>query len=183
MYEVYNEENFRHMQSTVEKVRAAGVDLRRPYDSEVGVFPCRSFNIGHQSVSSPHTDSANLAQGWCSITPLGSFDPKKGGHLVLWDFGLIIEFPPGSTVLIPSALITHSNTPIQKGETRFCIVQYAAGGIFRWAENDCMLEKEWLAKATEEQLQARQAKQDARWDKAAAMFTTLDQLRCSDKSA
>ncbi|KAJ3886728.1 hypothetical protein GG344DRAFT_69418 [Lentinula edodes] len=41
-----------------------------------------------------------------------------GGHLVLWDLGLVIRFPPGSTILFPSSLITHSTIPIQEGETR-----------------------------------------------------------------
>ncbi|KAH9042329.1 hypothetical protein EDB84DRAFT_1232732, partial [Lactarius hengduanensis] len=79
-----------------------------------------SFNIGNQSTSFPHTNENNLAQSWCSITPLGTFNPKEGGHIVLWDLKMVVEFPPGlapgSTVLIPSALITHSNTPIRPGE-------------------------------------------------------------------
>jgi hypothetical protein len=180
---MYNERNFRYMETTLETLRQEEkLQLRRPYDSKVGVFPCRSFNLGDRSVSFPHTDDGNLAQGWCSITPLGSFDPEKGGHLVLWDFGLVVEFPPGSTALIPSALIKHSNTPIQTGETRFCIVQYAAGGLFRWVENGNMSEKDRLANESEEQLQAHLAKQDARWAKATEMFTTIDELRYPKKS-
>ncbi|KAJ7624191.1 hypothetical protein B0H17DRAFT_1151319 [Mycena rosella] len=54
------------------------------------------------------------AWGWCSITALGDFDPNKGGHLILWDLRLAIRFPPGSTILIPSALLHHSNVAIQQ---------------------------------------------------------------------
>jgi hypothetical protein len=72
----------------------------------------------------------NFAQSWCSITPLGDFDSDIGGDLVLWDFKLVIHFLAGSTMLIPSALLYHSNTPIQPGETHYSIVQYAAGGAF-----------------------------------------------------
>lgn len=38
----------------------------------------------------------------CAITTLSDYDPKAGGHLVLWDLKLVIEFPPGSTILILS---------------------------------------------------------------------------------
>ncbi|KAI9429656.1 hypothetical protein H4582DRAFT_2064922 [Lactarius indigo] len=106
------------------------------------------------------------------------YDSKWGGHLVLWDFKLVIEFPPGSTVLIPSALIKHSNTPVQTGETRFCIVQYAAGGLFRWVENGFRSDEDRRASSSEEQLQAYISEQGARWAKAAGMYTTLDELRC-----
>ncbi|KAK7050378.1 hypothetical protein R3P38DRAFT_2391354, partial [Favolaschia claudopus] len=74
--------------------------------------------------------------GWCSITSLGNFDPDKGGHLIMWDLKLIIRFPPGYTILIPSALIRHSNTSIQPHEKRFSFTQYTAAGIFRFVDND-----------------------------------------------
>ena len=79
-----------------------------------------------------HTDTGNKANGLCAITALGQFDPKRGGHLVLGQLGLVIEFPPGSTILIPSATVLHGNTPIAENETRMSVTQYAAGGLFRW---------------------------------------------------
>lgn len=171
------------MEATLEKLRSSRdqcsdekLRLRRPYDSKVGVFPCRSFNLGDRSTSLPHTDDGNLAQSWCSITPLGTFDPKKGGHLILWDFGLVVEFPAGSTALIPSALIKHSNVPIQAGEKRYSIIQYAAGGLFRWVENGLMPAKDWLEKANLCQREARVYEESCRWYRAVEMYTTLDQL-------
>ena len=178
---MYGEKNFLYMKKTTEAVKAWGdkcarEGLRRPYDAKVGDFPCRSFNLGEQTVTFPHTDMENLTQGWCSITSIGKFDPTKGGHLVLWDFGQIIEFPPGSTILIPSALLIHSNTSIQPGETRYSIVQYAAGGLFRWVENGCMTDGSWLSQASAEDIIRRQSAQAQRWDKAPGMFTHLDEL-------
>jgi hypothetical protein len=64
-----------------------------------------TFNFGPQTVTFDHRDSGNLAFGWCAITAFGNFDPTCGGHLVLWDMKLVIEFPPGSTILIPSAMM------------------------------------------------------------------------------
>ena len=162
----------------METIKAKGDgSLRRPYDSKVGVFPCRSFNLGEQTVSFPHTDMENLAQSWCSVTSLGQFDPTLGGHLVLWDFGLFVEFPPASTILIPSALLLHSNTSIQHGESRFSIVQYAAGGLFRWVENGCMTDGNRLAHASPEDIIKHQSEQGQRWAKAQSMFTQLNELK------
>ncbi|KDR84207.1 hypothetical protein GALMADRAFT_55215 [Galerina marginata CBS 339.88] len=95
-----------------------------------------ALNFGPQTVCFRHADYNNLAFGWCAITALGSYDYKAGGHLVLWDLKLVIEFPPGSTILIPSSAIRHSNTRIQAGERRYSVTQYSAGGLFRWLEND-----------------------------------------------
>jgi hypothetical protein len=53
----------------------------------------------------------------------------------LWDLKLIIRFPPGCTLFIPSALVRHSNTSIQAHEKRFSFTQYTAAGIFRFVDN------------------------------------------------
>ncbi|KAJ7817034.1 hypothetical protein B0H14DRAFT_2374238 [Mycena olivaceomarginata] len=93
-------------------------------------FTAVTANRGPVSFSPPHTDGANKADGMCLIGALGDFDPNKGGHLVCWDYNLLIRFPPGCSILIPSAGVTHSNTPIQEGEERYAIVQYSAGSLF-----------------------------------------------------
>ena len=54
--------------------------------------------------------------------------------MVLWEAKLVIEFPPGSTIFITSAITTHSNTPIRAHETRYSFTQYVAGGLFRWVD-------------------------------------------------
>nr|GAT42379.1 predicted protein [Mycena chlorophos] len=109
--------------------------LRRIFDRRVSVFPSCTFNFGPQTVTIPHLDLLNLAWGWCFITALGWFDPDLGGHLILWDLKRIVRFPPGSSVAIPSALLRHSNAAIQQDEIRYSFTQFAAGGLFRFAEN------------------------------------------------
>jgi hypothetical protein len=138
MYATYGAKNYQYIKETVKAVRARfdqadghTLSLRTPYDNALGVFPCRTFNLGRQSASIPHIDQNNLAQGWCTITSLGNFDPTARGHLALWNLGLVVRAPPGSTILIPSSLITHSNATIQPGEVRYSIVQYASGHLFR----------------------------------------------------
>ncbi|KAG6847607.1 hypothetical protein H0H93_007078 [Arthromyces matolae] len=180
---LYSQRNYEYMEETMEALRQHYDEcpeprrrLRRPYDQSVGVFPCRSFNLGEQSVSYPHKDDANLAQSWCSITPLGSFDATQGGQLILWDLGIVVDFPSGSTILIPSALVLHSNAPISLYKTRYAIIQYAAAGLFQWVENGFMSEAAWIARATKKQIQMRLEVQKNRWVEAAKMFTTLQEL-------
>ncbi|KAJ7068935.1 hypothetical protein B0H15DRAFT_925906 [Mycena belliarum] len=100
-----------------------------------GFANAATLNFGPMTVTLPHIDGLNLAWGWCAITALGSFNPDLGGHLVLWDLKLIIRFPPGSTILIPSAILRHSNVVIQPGEQRYLFTQFTAAGLFRWVDN------------------------------------------------
>ncbi|KAJ3718907.1 hypothetical protein C8R42DRAFT_541476, partial [Lentinula raphanica] len=85
-----------------------------------------------------HRDFLNWPFGWCAITALGKFDPRRSACLVLWELKLIVDFPHAATVLIPSLVITHSNTPVHPNDVRMSFTQYTAGSIFRWVENGCM---------------------------------------------
>ena len=104
--------------------------LHRPFPGSA--FGTITFNFGPDVYTKPHKDYKNLSWGWCAVTSFGDFDPKKGGHLILWDLKIAVEFPPHSTILIPSAILEHSNTAIQPGEKRSTITQYNSAGIFRW---------------------------------------------------
>ncbi|KJA23575.1 hypothetical protein HYPSUDRAFT_137589, partial [Hypholoma sublateritium FD-334 SS-4] len=55
------------------------------------------------------------------ITALGRFDHTKGEHLILCELKLIIEFPHGHTIPIPSATVTHSNTPVAGGDSKVSV--------------------------------------------------------------
>ncbi|KAG6908616.1 hypothetical protein DXG01_003941 [Tephrocybe rancida] len=107
--------------------------LRRNF--ERSIFPCATFNIGPNVWTYRHRDSLNCPFGWCGVQSMGRFDPTKGGHLILWEAGVFIEFPPGSLILIPSATISHSNIPVQPGDCRASFTQYCSGGIFRYVDN------------------------------------------------
>ena len=72
---------------------------------------------------------------WCGITALGNFNPKLGGHIIFRQLSLIIEFPPASSILIPSVSVDHQNVPIGPEGRRYFFTQYTAGALFRWAEH------------------------------------------------
>ncbi|KAF8195153.1 hypothetical protein K438DRAFT_1545717, partial [Mycena galopus ATCC 62051] len=115
------------------------------------LFAAVTANLGPVSVSPPTPTEATRQTG-CLISALGEFDPDKGGHLVLWDYDLVIRFPPGCSILIPSAVVTHSNTPIQDGDERFSLIQYSTGSLFRWVNNGFCSDLAWKATASPEDL-------------------------------
>ncbi|KAJ6453620.1 hypothetical protein C8R47DRAFT_1181241 [Mycena vitilis] len=149
--------------------------LKRPFLN--GIFSACTFNLGPHTCALGHRDFANFALGWCPITAFGRFDYKKGGHLILWDCRLILEFPPGCTIIIPSAAIFHSNIPIAPHERRYSFTQYTAGGLFRWVEHGFKTEEEYLATLTAEGRQEEKELGLRRAREAAAMFSTLDELK------
>ncbi|KIM44293.1 hypothetical protein M413DRAFT_57204, partial [Hebeloma cylindrosporum] len=121
---------YRYLARTLEALFGKHVGLVHNFHNSI--FPAASFNCGPNTISLDHTDYGNLSHGLCALTALGSYDHVLGGHLILFDFNLIVQFPVRSTTLIPSGCVRHGNTPIQAGKTRMSIAQYAAGGLFRW---------------------------------------------------
>ncbi|KAJ7805123.1 hypothetical protein B0H14DRAFT_3485412 [Mycena olivaceomarginata] len=140
------------------------------------VFAAITFNFGPRAFTRRHLDFANLSWGWCSITPLGSFDSDFGGHLILWDLRLVIRFPAGSTVFIPSAIIQHSNVPIRSHETRSSFTQYTAGGLFRWVRNGFRTNEDFENEASVAEKAFRAAEAETRWEDGMDMFSTIDEL-------
>jgi hypothetical protein len=145
-------------------------------------FAAIAFNLGPIAVSPPHTDTGNKADGMCLISALGDFNPAQGGHLVCWDYDLIIRFPPGCSILIPSAVVTHSNTPIQAGEERFSIIRYSAGGLFRWVDNGFKSDRAWLASATAKDVERREEKRRARCAAALKKFSLWKDVKVKNYS-
>jgi hypothetical protein len=141
------------------------------------VWTAISFNFGPATWCYRHTDWGNLAFGVCIITNVGKFDSTRGGHLVLWECGIVIEFPPGTSIIIPSAVISHSNLPIQPHEVRYSFTQYAAGGLFRWAEHGFQKEKSYTEGLSVAERAAEEVRRAARKDFGLSLFSTMDELR------
>jgi hypothetical protein len=147
---------------TLESIKKFDDSLEYPYENNP--FAGLTFNIGPRVCTTPHKDVMNLSWGWCAVTSLGHYNPKKGGHLVLWDLNLAVEFPPFSTILLPSAILTHSNTSIGSTERRSSITQYSASALFCWVAHGHSLKgrkkksgKEW-------------------WDRPKHMFSRLREV-------
>ncbi|KAJ3499198.1 hypothetical protein NMY22_g19534 [Coprinellus aureogranulatus] len=138
-------------------------------------FSACAFNFGPQVVTFPHTDCMNLAFGWCAVTALGDFDYRKGGHLALVEAQMVIEFPPGTTILLPSATVTHANTPVQPGETRLSFTQYVSGALFRYVDNGFRT-KATFEKEDPEGYAAMMEENAARWKMGLGLWDTLEEL-------
>ena len=101
------------------------------------VYPLCTFNLGPRTVCVAHRDVTNYPSVPCAVTALGNFDYKTGGHFVLYDFKLCVQFPPATTVLLSSAGLSHGNTALnEKHETRYSITQYCIGNLIKWVVHD-----------------------------------------------
>ncbi|KAL1749878.1 hypothetical protein FB107DRAFT_224815 [Schizophyllum commune] len=147
------------------------------------VWACITINFGPRTVCFKHRDFGNLSFGMCAITALGRFDPNRGGHLVLWECGLVIRFPPGSTILIPSAIINHSNTTIGRHETRYSVTQYTAGAIFRWVQHGCRLDAEYYTSLSKEGLKKARQANSQRWKEGVKLWSKVDDLQSAAREA
>lgn len=139
------------------------------------IFPACTFNMGPGVATWLHADTGNYYGGGCPIHCGGNFNYKLGGHIILWDLKLVIEFPPGSTIIIPSSSLLHGNTPIQPGETRVSFTQYCAGGLFRWVKYGYRTLKT-CAEEDPNLKEEMDAKSEARWKRAMGRFSKLDEL-------
>jgi hypothetical protein len=144
--------------------------LRRPFEGSV--FPIFTVNFGPFSFSFDHRDWQNAPGVPCAITALGDFDWKRGGHLVLYDYRLVIVFPPGSTAEILSGCVRHGNTPIQAGESRMSLIQYMAGGLWRHVAYGFRLQNQ-LSKAEKAE---EKASASLRWQAVVSLFSTVSSL-------
>ena len=125
---------YKYYVNTLRKLYASDPDLEPPFYG--AIWPNDSPNSGKKSCAFLHNDHNNLAFGWCAIQSFGKFNHQRGGHLILQQFGVVAEFPAGSTALIPSSVVTHGNTPIAEDETRHSIVSYRSSFYARAAASD-----------------------------------------------
>ncbi|KAL1750124.1 hypothetical protein FB107DRAFT_224421 [Schizophyllum commune] len=151
--------------------------LRRFFNFPKSVWACLTINFGPRTVTAPHRDFGNLSHGFCAITALGRFNPDRGGHLIIRELRLVIRFPPGSSVIIPSALFTHHNTNIGPNETRYSVTQYTSGAIFRFVEHGLQLDDDYYGGLDAPGLEAARAANRSRWKKGVAMLSRLPKLR------
>ncbi|KAJ7671707.1 hypothetical protein B0H17DRAFT_948267 [Mycena rosella] len=142
-----------------------------------GIWCAITINLGPMTCTLGHHDFANLAFGWCDITSLRNLNYKKGRDLILWDCKLIIEFPPGMTILIPSAAIFHLNITIVDGERRYSFTQSTAGGIFRWIEHGFQSEEAYLATLTKKEQEEEISLGKQRATEGIGLLSTLAELQ------
>ncbi|PPQ82243.1 hypothetical protein CVT24_012927 [Panaeolus cyanescens] len=131
------------------------------------VFLCATFNFGPNVTCVPHRDFLNLPFGWCAIIALGNYDYVLGGHLVLHDLRLVIEFPPP----VPSffKLFPLRFSPMETRPFK--------SGIFRYVENGFMCEGD-LEKNDPAHYASMMEAKAGRKEFGLGLWSTLDELLC-----
>lgn len=168
VFQAYNPRLYKLYSDVAEVILQNDESLSPPFPNSP--FASTTINFGPHTVGYDHVDAQNLPFGWCVIDVFGKFDPKKGGHLVLWDLGITIEFPPGAAIFIPSALLVHSNAEIFQGEERYSMTSYSAGGLFRWVWNGCQTEEDLLEDLSAEEVVRHKAERASRWAECVDYF-------------
>lgn len=84
----------------------------------------------------------------------------------------MIEFPPGALILIPSALLRHSNTMVRPSESRSSFTQYSAGGLFRWVACGCKSQKDFFADGGVYSIDGEE-----RWLRGVGMWSLWEELQ------
>jgi len=174
LYATYAPRAFLKSRTVLDILEGKNPSLHRIYPHSA--FAATTVNLGIHSISIDHIDVNNSPETMCVLTPVGDFNDELGGHLILWDLKLAIRFPAGSTILLPSALLRHGNTSIQPGEKRYCIIQYTAGGLFRWVANDHRTNEAWEAQATAAEKADRRKTEEGSWDRIIQTFLHIDEL-------
>lgn len=94
----------------------------------------------------------------------------------------MIEFPSGSTILIPSATVHHGNTALQPGEMRCSVTQYCAGGLFRWVDYGFKSAKSLLSEqGGKERKRDIDALSGGRWERSLGLISKIDELDADRK--
>lgn len=141
--------------------------------SNVLPFAAVTANLGPKTICHKHVDGLNLAYGWCVVCAMGEFDCKSGGHMVLHDAEIILEYGRGDILFLPSAIMAHENIAVQEHETRYSLTFYSAGGLFRYRALGFKrvkdLDEEELAEYNEAGL--------ATWEAGCKLFSTLPELK------
>lgn len=139
-------------------------------------WAAETHNEGPKVATRVHVDQANKANGICPIFSFGDFDPKMGGHLVLPQLKVVVEFPPGCLILIPSATLLHGNIQIQEGEYRGSYTMFTAGGLFRWVAYGGQTERELKERDPKRWYNVEEPKRATAWVEGLSRFSTTKSL-------
>ncbi|KAG6815570.1 hypothetical protein H0H93_009451 [Arthromyces matolae] len=150
------------------------LDYLRPIFAR-SIYTAAAFNFGPNVFTVAHRDCMNLPGGWCAIQSLGTFDHTKGGHIFFPQLKMVVEFPSGALVLIPSATIIHGNIPVQEGNSRASFTQYSAGGLFRYVENGYCTEAQ-LRRTDKKGYERICALKETRWQTDYERYSLLSDL-------
>ncbi|KAE9384834.1 hypothetical protein BT96DRAFT_960843 [Gymnopus androsaceus JB14] len=134
----------------------------------VGFAACH-LNLG-RARTKLHNDLKNIFFAVCGVGAFGPFNHKTGAHLIMWELGIVVEFPSGCGFLFPSATVSHANVPIGPDESRHSAAFFTSSGNLRYFHNGFMTDKEFRARASTGQLEAWNAYRKGLWQTGTDML-------------
>ncbi|KAJ7180031.1 hypothetical protein C8R43DRAFT_1117376 [Mycena crocata] len=165
-----------------QKERFLEHDPRALYPTDSSVYSAVSLELGGphcRGIPQGDPERSEVAS-WSILTALGKYSALHGGHIIFWDLGLVVCFPVGASILIPSALVRYSFVKVRDHEKRYSILQYAGAGIGRWFQNGKRTDVEFAVNATAEEHAAREQRRVDAHATATQMFPRPEDLdECS----
>ncbi|KAJ7608826.1 hypothetical protein DFH06DRAFT_1017486, partial [Mycena polygramma] len=169
IFESFSPKMFAYCENAMDLIFKHEPDLRREYP---GAFAGCEFNLGDLG-SAPRIHDRDLLHGWRALTALGKYDARYGGDLVLWDKGLIVRFPPGTTILFPAALMRYSFVGVRDGEAQYHFAQFCSGGLFRYILNGYVNDALYESNASRREMAQMDIARRRRLDASVKMFSTI----------
>ncbi|KAJ3830523.1 hypothetical protein F5880DRAFT_1468265 [Lentinula raphanica] len=151
----------RFLSCLLEKILDDNPDICRMFED--CCYGACHFNL-HSAATRKHEDYFNILFSMCAVYASGQYDYTRAGHFIAWSLGLVTQFPPGTAVFIPSAAVTHANTPISRDEHRSSIAFFMSSGLGQWYQNGYMSDKDFKAQATPKQLRAWKEQRSNLWE-------------------
>lgn len=94
---------------------------------------------------------------------------------MLFDLKLVIEFPPGTSILLPSGSVRHGNTLIGAHEFRTSVTQYCPGGLLRYVAYGMRTVKQLKNNPEVDELEVI-GDLDKRWAEVVGCFSHSEEL-------
>ncbi|KAJ2935881.1 hypothetical protein H1R20_g1211, partial [Candolleomyces eurysporus] len=151
-FKTWSPKVYEEIENKLEQLYDHSPSLSLPF--ECCVLPCAAFNFG----------------------PQGPLTQSKGGHLVIEELKLFIQFPPGANILIPSALVKHGNTPVGQGEVRLSFTVFCPGRLVRWVNNDFQTQEDLRKRVGKKKFEERMKLKETRWKEGLEKICTVQEL-------
>ncbi|KAI5479874.1 hypothetical protein MNV49_002432 [Pseudohyphozyma bogoriensis] len=128
-----------------------------------GAFASFCLNTGGKVACLPHRDYHNL--GLCGIIPFGNFDSSRSAWVLLHEPKVAVEVGPGDVFFFPSAVFTHSNTPVHEDDDRNSLAFWCGASLFLWQECGSKAFNELSKEEQEQKLDNMKSDWRAAWER------------------
>jgi hypothetical protein len=127
-------EAYKHAYDRLSRLYKEVPSLMQGLPFHSSIYPACTFHFGPQSVSCTQQDMPGFPR---AMSALGDFDDVRGGHLVLVDHDLAIQFPSGTSIVI-SSTTRYRIAAVSAGEHHYTLTQYFPTSLVNYIERNGM---------------------------------------------